>query len=80
MPGIFYIRRHGTVMWDWRYPIEDDLTIGALKLKLQEDRQIPAAEQTLMYEGRPLEDSRCLVDYNVKGDRCIDLIVTGKHN
>jgi len=41
-------------------------TILVIKEKIQELEKIPAAKQKLFYEGRELEDSLTLRDYNIE--------------
>ncbi len=50
-------------------------TIETLKLKVQEQMNIPISQQRLIYAGRSLDDVRTLLDYNICEDAVVHLVL-----
>lgn len=55
--------------------IEDTATIRDLKARIHERQDIPAVHQTLVYAGRPLEDSKSLPECGIKKESTLHLLV-----
>ena len=53
------------------FEVDQDDTVGSLKLKIQEREGIPADQQRLVFAGKQLEDDRTLADYNIKKESVI---------
>jgi hypothetical protein len=49
-------------------------TIEDVKMKIQRLSGIPAAQQQLIFAGKPLEEERTLSDYNVPAEATLDLM------
>ena len=50
-------------------------TIGMVKRKIQEKEGIPPDQQRLINNGRQLEDSRNLNDYNIRNGARMELVL-----
>ncbi|MCC7067858.1 MAG: hypothetical protein IT523_05340 [Burkholderiales bacterium] len=55
--------------------VEGNDTIASVKLKIQEQEEIPVALQRLVFSGVPLADDRTLADYGIQKESTLHLIV-----
>ena len=53
--------------------LETNNTIGEVKAKIQEKEGIPMERQSLVFDGKQLEDDRTLADYDIKKDSTLHL-------
>ena len=54
---------------------EQDDAIDVLKSRIQDKEGIPSMDQRLIYGGRQLEDNRTLLDYDIRGEVIVHLVV-----
>ncbi|CAG9319158.1 unnamed protein product [Blepharisma stoltei] len=50
-------------------------TINDVKVKIQHKDGIPASKQRLIYSGKQLEDEKTIVQYNIKKDSTLHLVM-----
>ncbi len=58
--------------------VQPNDSIKTIKRKIEEKEGIPMDEQTLIFEGSHLDDSRHLDDYHIQKNFTVDLIVAFK--
>jgi len=55
------------------YEVKGSNTIRELKAKIKEKEDIPVEEQRLIFQGRILEDSKAISDYNIKHESTLHI-------
>lgn len=53
--------------------IQSNDKISSLKIKIQDQEEIPPNQQRLIFSGRQLEDNKTISDYNIKNGSIIYL-------
>ena len=56
--------------------VESDITMGDIKGKIYMEEGIPECNQTLIYDGKKVEDGRTLSDYNIEKEALLHLVET----
>lgn len=69
---IFVIISGNTIILD----VEPDLTIEEVKIKIQDKQEIPPEQQTLIFEGKVLENHKTLSDYDIQMEATVRVIVS----
>ena len=56
--------------------VESDITMADIKGKIYMEEGIPECNQTLIYDGKKVEDGRTLSDYNIEKEALLHLVET----
>ena len=56
--------------------VEVNQVIEEIKEKIQDQEEIPAEQQQLIFEGKQLADDRTLSDYNIEHNSTLNLVLT----
>ena len=57
--------------------VEGNDTIEVVKSKIEDETNVPVANQSLTFAGQVLDDGRTLADYNIQKEATLIMIVTG---
>ena len=56
--------------------VESDISIANIKAKIESEEGIPVCNQTLIYNGKKVEDGRTVSDYNIEKEALLHLVET----
>jgi len=63
----------GNKMFPLKLRVDDTITIGSLKTRIEEETASPAEMQSLSFGGNELEDGKTVVGYGIKEGATVDL-------